>query len=141
MATVRADEHGGEAEEQAQKEIGRIVRAINAAWVQGSPGEMAAYLDARMVMVQPGFQERLMGREACIESYREFASHAVIHSYEEDEATVDLRGDTAIASYRYAMEYEMGGELYHDAGHDVFVLMRAECGWRAVWRTLIPQEH
>lgn len=141
MAISRADEHGDGAEEQAKKEIGRIVRAINAAWVYGKPGEMEAYLDERMVLVQPGFAERLVGREACIESYREFASHAAIHSYEEGEATVDLRGETAIASFRYAIEYEMDGEIYHDVGHDVFVLMHGDGGWRAVWRTLIPQEH
>lgn len=141
MAISRGGEQGDEAERQAGEEIARIVRAINAAWVHGNAGEMAEYLDERMVIVQPGFVERLVGREACVESYREFASHAAIRQYDESEVTVDLRGDTAIASYHYAIEYEMDGEMYHDAGHDVFVLMCGGVGWRAVWRTLIPQEH
>jgi ketosteroid isomerase-like protein len=141
MGISRADEQGDEAERRAQEEIARIVREINAAWVHGHVEEMAKYLDERMVIVQPGFEVRLVGREACIESYREFARHAAIRQYHEDEVTVEVRGDTAIASYRYVIEYEMDGEMYHDAGHDVFVLMRGAGGWRAVWRTLIPQEH
>ncbi len=141
MVRSGVDEHGDEVEGQIKQEIARIMQAINAAWVQGNAGGMAEYLDERMVIVQPGFEERLVGRHACIESYREFASHAAIHSYEEGEATVDVRGDTAIASHHYALEYEMDGEIYHDLGHDVVVFMRGESGWRAVWRTLIPQEH
>ncbi|MGZ3681124.1 MAG: nuclear transport factor 2 family protein [Ktedonobacterales bacterium] len=141
MAAARADEQGDEAERRSREEIAGIVRAINAAWVHGNAGEMADYLDERMVIVQPGFEERLMGREACVESYREFANHAAIRQYDEGEVTVEVRGDTAIASYRYGIEYEMDGETYHDAGHDVFVLMHGDGGWRAVWRTFIPQEH
>ncbi|HEX8037485.1 MAG TPA: nuclear transport factor 2 family protein [Ktedonobacterales bacterium] len=141
MATARADEQGDEAERRTREEIAGIVGAINAAWVHGNAGEMAEYLDEGMVIVQPGFEEQVVGREACVESYREFASHAAIRQYDEGEVTVDVRGDTAIASYRYAIEYEMDGETYHDAGHDVFVLMRGDGGWHAVWRTLIPQEH
>lgn len=141
MAASHAGGQGDEAERRAREEVAQIVRAINAAWVHGHAGEMAEYLDERMVIVQPGFGERLVGREACVESYREFASHAAIGRYDEDEVTVEVRGDTAIASYRYAIEYEMDGEMYHDTGHDVIVLMRGDDGWRAMWRTLIPQEH
>lgn len=141
MATSHVDEWGDEGERQVGEEIQRIVRAINAAWVHGDAGEMAAYLDERMVIFHPGFQERLVGREACIESYREFASHATIQSYDESEATVDVRGETAIASYRYETVYEMDGETYHDVGHDLFVFRWADGNWHAVWRTLIPQEH
>lgn len=141
MAISGAGVHGDESDGQAKQEIARIVQAINTAWVRGNAGAMAEYLDERVVIVQPGFQERLVGREACIESYREFGSHALIHSYEESETTVDVRDDTAIASHHYALEYEMDGEMYHDAGHDVFVFVRGESGWRAIWRTLIPLEH
>lgn len=141
MAVSRGHEQGDTAGRQAAEEITRIVRAINAAWVHGDAGEMGDYLDERMVIAQPGFHGRLVGREACIESYREFAQHATIQRYDEGEMTVDVRGDTAIASFHYAIEYEMDGETYHDVGHDLLVLMRGDGGWRAVWRTLIPQEH
>lgn len=141
MATSEMGKQGNDAERQVGEEIERIVRAINVAWVHGDAGDMAAYLDEQMVIVHPGFQERLVGREACIESYREFASQATIHSYDESEVTVDVRGETAIASYRYETVYEMDGETYHDVGHDLFVFLRGDGSWRAVWRTLIPQEH
>ncbi len=141
MATSHVEGRGDEAERRTREEIVRIVRAINAAWVHGDAGEMADYLDERMVIVQPGFEQRLVGRQACVESYRAFASQAAIGRYDEGEVTVEVRGDTAIASYRYVIEYEIDGETYHDVGHDVFVLMGGDGGWRAVWRTLIPQEH
>jgi len=126
--------------------IAEVLRAINEAWTTGNPEEMRQYLDERIVMAQPGFEERLVGRQACIESYEDFVRHASIHSYAESQTIIDLMGDTAVASYRFAIDYELGGKDYHEVGHDyhevghdLFVLARSAGRWRAVWRTLIPQ--
>jgi uncharacterized protein (TIGR02246 family) len=121
------------------EEIARVLRAINAAWTGGDAEAMRQYLDERIVMAQPGFEERLVGRQACIESYEDFARQARVHSYVESQTTVDVMGDTAVASYRFAIDYAMGDKQHHEAGHDLFVFARSDGRWRAVWRTLIPE--
>ena len=51
---------------------------------------------------------------------------------------IDVWGNTAVATYRYEIAYEMGGQLYQEMGQDLFVFVRDGGRWRAVWRTLIP---
>ena len=125
--------------ESDREEIAGVLRVINEAWTSGNAEEMRQYLDERIVMAQPGFEERLVGRQACIESYEDFARRASIQSYEETQTTIDIMGDTAVASYHFVLDYEMGGNKHHEIGHDLFVFARSAGRWRAVWRTLIPQ--
>jgi ketosteroid isomerase-like protein len=73
-------------------------------------------------------------------SYQEFAAAATVHAADFDEADVQAWGDVAVATCRFALDYEMGGERSQDAGWDVLVLCRAAAGWQVVWRTVIPAD-
>lgn len=55
-----------------------------------------------------------------------------------DGNTIDVCGDTAVATCPWEMEWEAGGEARREAGHDVFVLARRDGRWLAVWRTVVP---
>ncbi len=125
--------------ESDTEEIAGVLRAINEAWTSGNAEAMRQHLHERIVMAQPGFEERLVGRQACIEGYEDFARQASIGSYAQTQTTIDITGDTAVASCRFAIDYAMGGKEYHEIGHDLFVFARSAGRWRAVWRTLIPQ--
>lgn len=122
----------------AHDTVAAAVRAINAAWTARSPEAMRDVLASDVVFVQPGFNARIEGREAAIESYRDFASTAVVHAYAESELTIDVSGHTATASYRWEIDYETGGTRFVDTGHDLFVFDRVGTRWLAVWRLLIP---
>jgi hypothetical protein len=89
------------------------------------------------VFVQPGFEERLEGREAVIASYREFLETSTVRAYEEHDLQLDVVGGTAIATFGYRIEWEGDGQRHVDRGHDLFVFARTDDAWRAVWRTLI----
>jgi uncharacterized protein (TIGR02246 family) len=128
-----------DAKQHSQEEIRQILRTINDAWTHGRSEDLAEYFHDDLVIVNPGFQGRLLGRQASVESYQDFAHQATIGRYAETEIAVDVWGDTAVASYRYEIDYELGGEAYHDIGRDLFVFQLEEGRWRAVWRTLIPQ--
>jgi hypothetical protein len=97
-------------------------------------------------MVLPGLSARIEGRAAVIESYMEFMEHSAVGEYFEDEPTIDLWGDTAIASYHWAMTWVSAGIAESAAGYDVFTFARRTDGdqtWRAVWRTMaldVPPE-
>lgn len=121
-----------------REEIRGLVRSINEAWRNERLGELAGYLHDGMVMVFPGFSGRCAGKVACIDSYRAFARQAEVRSYDEDEVSIDLWDRTAVATYRFRIEYDMGGRTHRDEGRDVLVFNRGDDGWQAVWRTMVP---
>jgi uncharacterized protein (TIGR02246 family) len=130
---------GQDQQAQDSDDIRRVVSAINDAWTHGRPEDAAAYFHERMVNVFPGFSGRETGSEAFVESYRDFARQATIHSFSGTDMRVDLFGDTAVATYRYVITYDMDGTTYHEVGHDLFIFQRDAGRWRVIWRTLVPQ--
>ena len=119
-------------------EIWQIIQRINAAWLSGQPEHAAEFFADDIVVVQPHFQGRMQGKHAFIESYQDFMRQAKVHDYQELNPSGDVFGDTAIVSYAFDISYEMGGQTFHDTGHDLFVLVRKSGQWQAVWRTLVP---
>jgi Domain of unknown function (DUF4440) len=116
--------------------IQAVVRSINAAWVHGRPEEMRDLLDDEVVMVQPGFEMEIRGPDAAIASYGEFFTEASIHEFREGKGAAEAWGDTGVCWFSWTIRYAMGGEDYHETGHDLYVLARRDAGWRVVWRTL-----
>lgn len=130
---------GSEATTSDQREVRDVLRAINDAWVGGRPEDVAEWVRGDIVMAFPGFAGRSEGRERFVEGYSEFTTQASIRAFRESNVNVDVWRETAVASYRFEIEYEMGGEPHQDVGHDVFVFTREPEGWRAVWRTMISE--
>ena len=123
---------------QDHEAIAGLVRQINAAWTQGQPERLQAYFHEAMVIVPPGFQDRVEGRSACVESYREFVQSATVQRYHESSPDIDIVGDTAVATYRFEIVYTIDTTDFQEAGRDVFVFARSAGTWLAVWRTVIP---
>jgi hypothetical protein len=131
-------------DEHARSEVREALRRISAAWQDRRYQELAALLDERIVMVLPGLSARIEGRSAVIDSYMEFMEHATVGEYWEDAPTIDVWGDTAIASYHWEMTWVRNGQTERGAGYDVFTFSRRTDGdhaWRAVWRTMALDAH
>lgn len=122
----------------ASQPIRAVLAALAKAWRTGRTQDIHALLHPSVVFVRPGFSGRAEGPAACIATYDEFLAAALVLRYEESEPTVDVVGDTAVASFRWEMAWEMGGQRSEDAGHDLYVLVRAEGRWLIAWRTLVP---
>lgn len=122
---------------EMESEIQRLIGQINRAWVENRVDELVQYFHEGMVIVAPQFGGRLEGREACIESYREFTGRATVEEVQEKDLSIDVRGCTAVATYRYAVSYTLNGARHRDSGWDVFVFTREGERWLAVWRTMI----
>lgn len=118
-------------------EVHEFINQMNDVWVKGHPEELASFFSEDIVMVHPDFAQRAVGREACVASYADFCSQADIQGFKVGEPSIDVFGDTAIASYSYEIAYEMGGERFNDRGRDLFVFLRSAGRWKAVWRTMI----
>ncbi len=122
-------------------EIRELIEQLNNTWVKGSPEELSSFFREDITMVHPDFVNRTEGREACISSYADFCSQAKVHEFSLGETSIDVFGHTAVATYSYEISYEMGGELFKDDGRDLFVFVRENDRWQAVWRTMIiPQQ-
>ena len=80
------------------------------------------------------------GRAACVASYREFVQTATIHHYHETEPEIDVVGDTAVATYRFAITYSIDTTDFDESGWDLFVFVRAGQTWQAIWRTIVPAQ-
>ncbi len=123
------------------EEIWQLVQRMNDAWAKpGGPEDLASFFREDIVMAHPDFTQRTEGRDACVASYEDFCKQAAIRDFKITNPGIDVFGDTAIATYSYEITYEMGGELFNDTGRDVFVFVRENDRWQAVWRTMIIPE-
>jgi hypothetical protein len=44
-------------------------------------------------------------------------------------------GETAVATYRFAVRYRLRGEVREETGRELLVFRRTDRRWEAVWRT------
>jgi hypothetical protein len=124
--------------QDADDGVAAALARLGEAWRERRYDELAALLDERVVIAAPGFVGRREGRDAAVESYREFMERATITEYREDAPAIDVWGDTAVTTYRWEMAWLSGGVPNRASGHDVLVFRRAPAdgAWRAVWRTM-----
>ena len=123
----------------SQSEILVALQRLSESWRNRRYDELRDCFHEAAVMVAPGFAGQVVGREAVVESYREFMDRSTLDSYSEEPATIEAFENTAIAHYRWEMVWTSGGKQDRAAGHDLFVLARGhESGrWKAVWRTMV----
>jgi uncharacterized protein (TIGR02246 family) len=119
-----------------QREIWEVVRRSNRAWVAGAAHEVANLFDENAVVIAPGLQGRVEGREAIVRSYEQYIHHARTHSFEELEHSIDVFGDMAAVTYRFAVRYTLNDEDAdrEETGQEVLLLRRTPSGWTALWR-------
>lgn len=125
---------------EQEAEIWEVVRTANRAWVDGRPRDTVAMFDPRVVAVAPGFDRRLEGRDAMVQSFVDYVDHVDTHEFTEHDPHVDVFGDVAVVTYAFTITFTpKGGETMNEEGREVVVFQRAGGRWQAVWRTQIPQ--
>jgi hypothetical protein len=127
-----------EFETQTQQLIWHTVQKLNKEWLNNKTEELAYYFHKDMVITGPDLHELAHDKAACIKSYKDFIDKAVIHEYKEYDPEVNVFAYTAIARYKFDITYEMDGKTYKETGRDLFVMIKEEERWQAVWRTMIP---
>ena len=120
--------------------VWEFVQAMNDTWVSGKPAQLERYFHPDMVILAPDGVQRLEGREACVWSYCEFCANTKVQWFNTSDAHVDVFGETAVVSYALDLTYEWNDQVVQDHGKELLVLAQHEGGWRAIWRTLIPNQ-
>jgi uncharacterized protein (TIGR02246 family) len=122
-----------------QKEAWEVVRRINAAWLEGHPEQLPELFHDRVVVVGPDGTRYGEGKDAVVESYRQFIQQATIGDFRESDGKVDLHDTVAVVSYRFDIEYTIEGKTSREHGREVMVLEKHDGRWLAVWRMITAQ--
>ncbi|HXO20588.1 MAG TPA: nuclear transport factor 2 family protein [Thermoanaerobaculia bacterium] len=117
-------------------EISRIVGIINEAWLGGRAERIGLFLHEDVVIYPPGFGTPVVGREACVQSYAQFALSTKVHDFTAQAPHINVFGASAVALCPYRIVYELEGQVYREAGYDLLVFSRVGEHWQVVWRTL-----
>lgn len=117
--------------------VREVIRAVNDCWLNGWYDQLDQYFDDHVVLALPGFLDRIDGRTALVASYREFGEKATVRRFEPSPPSIHVRADTAVATSRFAITYEIDGRLYEERGTDLLVFARIDGRWKIVWRTVV----
>ncbi len=116
--------------------IRRTVERINGLWLAGRYDEIGDFLAEDAVVAPPGSDERVRGRQAYVQSYRDYDRACTTRDFVPSEPQVDVVGDVAVAVCPFFIEYEMQGEVRRERGRDVLVFTRIDGQWLVAWRTM-----
>lgn len=123
----------------AAREVWRFIRDLNRTWTEGNPQDLRSFFDPDIIIAQPGFVGRSVGRDAAVASYVDFCNAVMVLAFSEREPDIDVNGNVAIVSYTFDISYEIEGKRRREQGRDLFVLRYENKRWRVLWRTLLPQ--
>ena len=119
--------------------VRHIIDQINALWQSKQYKEIRRYLAEDVVILPPGFTDRVEGRDAYVQSYRDFDQNATVHEFSPDEPQIEIFENTAIAICPFSIKYELTDTLYRERGSDILVFSRISSAWRIIWRTMVTE--
>ena len=108
---------------------------ISKLWRAAEWNELQGCFSADIIQVGPHLKELSRGREAAIESYRQFSNGAKLTEYNEGDFRADIWRGVATCVYEWSMTYMAEGELRFSRGTDQFIFQEESSGrWIAIWR-------
>lgn len=116
--------------------IRNLVRSINDHWLARRYDLIGDLLADGAVIAPPDFATRVRGRDAYVQSYRDYDAAAATIEFSADDPEIDMAGDTAIAVSPFRVTYEIDGTTHRESGHDILVLSRSSGEWKVIWRTM-----
>ncbi len=119
-------------DDSVQQEIWATLRALNDAWTQGNPDDLAQYFHRNMVAITATDRHRVNGGAACIAGWKGFANATRIHHWKEVDPIIHVYGDAAVVAYDFDMSFDMNGQTIHMGGRDMFFFAKEAGKWWAV---------
>ena len=126
----------GNRETSHEEAIRLVVRRVNELWLNKQYDEIGSLLADDVVIAPPGFDGRVRGREAYVQSYRDYDRAAATPEFSPGKPEIDIMGDVAVSVCPFFVMYELKGKTYRENGRDMLVLSNSTGEWRIVWRTM-----
>lgn len=122
------------------KSIEQFVSSFNDAWLHGKWDTLSQLLHNEVVFVLPDLVSVYAGKQACINSIREYTEHAQTKSFTVSRSDIRIWGATASVVLDYQVAYTIHEETFQEVGTEVWTLIREMNQWRIVWRGLIHNQ-
>ena len=116
--------------------IKRIAHAISEHWKLKDYEGIGTFLADDVVTARPRSDERIHGRAAYVQSYRDYDQAAGTLEYLAGDPQVDLVGNTAVAVCPFEVIYKIQGTKHHEKGNNILVFSLSHGTWKVVWRTM-----
>ena len=118
------------------KAIETLINHFNKAWTEGQLDILPSILHNEVVFVAPDLKHEIQGKEACIQTIRDYLSMAVTHSFIVTHKKINCWEDTAAAILEYEIDYELNDTRYKESGIETWMLAKEENDWKLLWRGL-----
>jgi len=119
-------------------EIKNLVRSLTKTWIEKRIEDLYPFFHENVIVMPPGSDKQISGRNEMVESYRQFVNKAVIRNFEEMNLQVNVFNNTAITNLTFKIIYEIQDKVFSEIGIEVLILNNFNNEWKIVWRTQIP---
>ena len=93
-----------------------------------------------VVFVAPDLKTKISGSAACMATIKEYGESAKTHLFQLEHKDITVRGQSAVVSLDYYIEYELNQELYKEKGKEFWTLTMESGVWKLVWRAMVHNE-
>lgn len=128
----------GPAVTQNAGKLRKLVESMNDTWLNGNTDDMDRYFHKQVVMIEPGTNRKIRGREMMIESYRQFLESSQVSDFRIKDITIDVFEDTAVVLYTFRIHYRVETTNFDEDGTEILVFHRHNNRWLIVWRNQQP---
>lgn len=114
-------------DQKIKEDVWQFIQNLNRLWTVGKSAQgLEDYFHENMVAITPSAKERIVGKEACVASWQNFAQSAKIHFWKELDPEVQLfnKGNSAVVTYYFDMSFDFSGQGVDMCGRDMFVVTR-----------------
>jgi hypothetical protein len=103
------------------KKVEQLIGEFNRAWTDGRLDDLPVFFDERVVAIAPN-GGRMEGREAMVESFRQFLAMAKVDDFRVTSGGVHVFDSAAAARFGFVVRYEINGASYDETGSEVLAL-------------------
>ena len=114
-----------------------VVLALESAWAEGRPEDVAPFVDADAVTWGPDLHDAAVGPRAWVEGYRAFLAAAEVERFGVEEVRTHEAGPVATVVVGYRLVYRMSGDARDERGLDVFTLRDDGSRWLVTSRLVV----
>ncbi|WP_029061823.1 DUF4440 domain-containing protein [Labrenzia sp. DG1229] len=115
-----------------------VLTKINNSWTQKNIEDLYDCFHGEMIIEGPSLLERKEGIEKCIEHHRETSQHIHCVKWNEYEHEIRVWNDSAMAKYRFEIQFESDGNNRSETGFELYAFSRESGTWKAVWNFIVP---